>query len=242
MSKYKFLKNKVVLNKKIKIYTKKNSKKLYCKLKTRTKTGYKNKMISIKDYKKYYNKKMKGGVKKAPNSKSKNKKSIHPLAVKERIRQKFGTENVVIKPKKFRISSYLPQKSAFKKDKFRKHMDLEGARNIRWGLTQRRIFDDHPLRKVTTISRNNVSPYQELRYSAGFLPVRRKKNRTPPRGPTIQQKRNRDAARQLAIDNELKRAREQRIHLNLGFKHRPAQRPYDHEAQRRRLFITDKGY
>ena len=168
MSKYKFLKNKVVLNKKIKIYTKKKSKKLYCKLKTRTKTGYKNKMVSIKDYKKYYNKKMKGGVKKIPTKRK--KKSIHPLAVKERISEKFGTQNIVIKPKKFKISSYFPQKSAFKKYDFKKHMDLEGtARNITWGSTQRRTFDNYPLRRVTTISRNNVSPYQELRYSAGFF-------------------------------------------------------------------------
>ena len=116
MSKYKFLKNKIVLNKNIKIYSKKNSKKLYCKLKIRTKTGYNNKMVSIKDYKKYYNEKMKGGVKKRPNSKSKKsktKKSIDPFGIKERIREKFETQMLVFKPKKFKISSVLPQKSAF---------------------------------------------------------------------------------------------------------------------------------
>lgn len=55
MGKFKFLKEKVIFNKRIKIYSKKNSKKLYCKLKNRNKTE----MVTIKDYKK-----MKGGVKK----------------------------------------------------------------------------------------------------------------------------------------------------------------------------------
>lgn len=241
MSKYKFLKNKIILNKKIKIYTKKNSKKLYCKLKTRTKTGYKNKMVSIKDYKKYYNKKMKGGVKKRPKSQNK-KKSIHPFAVKERIREKFGTQMLVFKPKKFNVSSAVPRKSAFNKSEFRRHMDLEGtARNITWGSTQRRTFDNYPLRRVTTISLNNVSPYPELRYSGGFVPRRRTHYRIPHRGPTLQQKRNREAARQRAFDHELKRAREERINLNLGFKNKPVQRPYNHEIQKRRR-IRDMGY
>tara|TARA_B100001142_G_C14320207_1_gene650109 strand:+ start:738 stop:1472 length:735 start_codon:yes stop_codon:yes gene_type:complete len=244
MSKYKLLKDKIILNKKIKIYTKKNSKKLYCKLKTRTKTGYKNKMVSIKDYKKYYNKKMKGGVKKRPKSKTKKtKKSFNPFAVKESIREKFGTQMLVFKPKKFKISSTVPRKSAFNNSEFRRHMDLENtARNITWGPTQIRTFDNYPLRRVTAISINNVSPYPELRYSAGFAPRRRTHFRIPHRGPTLQQKRNREIARQRAFDHELKRAREERINLNSGLKHRPIQRPYNHEAQRRRLLIKNRGY
>jgi len=242
MSKYKFFKSKIILNKKIKIYTKKNSKKLYCKLKTRTKTGgYKNKMVSIKDYKKYYNKKMKGGVKKRPKNQN-IRKSIHPFAIKERIREKLGTKMLVFKPKKLNVSSAVPQKSAFNKSEFRRHMDLENtARNITWGPIQRRTFDNYPLRRVTAISLNNVSPYPELRYSAGFVPRRKTHYRIPHRGPTLQQKRNRETARQRALDHELKRAREDRINLNLGFKHTAVQRPYNHDIQRRRR-IRDMGY
>lgn len=78
---------------------------MYCKLKSKTKTWYENKMVSIKDY----NKKMKGWVKKRSKSKSKNKKSIDPFAVKERIRERFGTQMLVFKPKKFKISSTVPK-------------------------------------------------------------------------------------------------------------------------------------
>ena len=48
-------------------------------------------MVSIKDYKKYYNKKWKARVKKKSKSKNKNKKSIDPFVVKERIKERFGT-------------------------------------------------------------------------------------------------------------------------------------------------------
>jgi len=56
------------MNKKVKIYKKQNSKKIYCKKKTKGKNKYK--MVSIKNYKKYMKKKMKGGV---PSSKKKTK-------------------------------------------------------------------------------------------------------------------------------------------------------------------------
>lgn len=103
--------------------------------------------------------------------------------------------------------------------------------NITWRLThKRRPCDAYLLRRVTTISQNNVFPYPELRYSACFFPVRRKTNyRIPPCGPTLQQKRNRKATRQRAFDYKLKKAREERINLNLEFKHKPVQRPYNHD-------------
>jgi hypothetical protein len=81
MGRYKFLKEKVILNKKIKIYSKKNSKKLYCKLKTRNKTE----MVTIKDYKK-----MKGGVKKTPTNSQRKKKSINPFLAHPVETQKFA--------------------------------------------------------------------------------------------------------------------------------------------------------
>lgn len=62
MSKYIFLKKKIILGKTKKIYTKKGSKKEYVK--------YKNRMINIAKYKKiknYNSKKMKGGVPRAPS-------------------------------------------------------------------------------------------------------------------------------------------------------------------------------
>ena len=63
MSKYIFLKKKIILGKTKKIYTKKGSKKEYVK--------YKNLMINVAKYKKiknYNSKKMKGGVKGPPRS------------------------------------------------------------------------------------------------------------------------------------------------------------------------------
>lgn len=105
---------------------------------------------------------------------------------------------IVFKLKKFKISSAVPQKFAFKKNDFKKHIDLEGtSRNITWKLThKKRPYEAYLLRRVTTISQNNVSLYPELKYSAGFFPVRRKTNyRILPCEPTLQQKRNREACR-----------------------------------------------
>lgn len=46
-------------------------------------------------------------------------------------------------------------------------------------------------------------------------------------------------AEQRAFDYELKRARKEIINLNLGFKHKPVQRPYNHDIQKR---IRDMKY
>jgi hypothetical protein len=47
--------------------------------------------------------------------------------------------------------------------------------------------------------------------------------------------------RQRFLDNELKRTRENRINLNLGFNNKPVQRPYNLERERRNR-IKYMGY
>tara|TARA_B110001450_G_scaffold9407_1_gene9324 strand:- start:327 stop:1046 length:720 start_codon:yes stop_codon:yes gene_type:complete len=239
MSKYKFLKNKIILNKKIKIYSKKNSKKLYCKLKIGTKTvRYKNKMVSIKDYKKYYNKKMKGGVK-SQKSQMK-KKSMDSSSVRDRIREKFGTKTVVFKPKKLYLPSKVPQKSAFNNRGYKMHIE-DTASGVKWGKIHERRYEPDPLRKHS-VHLPGFSSKSQYSYSAGFFAPRRKiHNRIPHRGPTVQQKRNREVARQRAFDHELKRAREERIHLNLGIRNKPNRLPYNIEKERRNR-IKNMGY
>lgn len=114
MGKFKFLKEKVILNKKIKIYSKKNSKKLYCKLKTRNKTE----MVTIKDYKK-----MKGGVKKKNINSSVHSISRVGLATTKNPIQKSKSKHHHRKNASGRINPFLvhvvdTKKFALNKDNF----------------------------------------------------------------------------------------------------------------------------
>lgn len=78
MTKYIYIGKEVIMNRKVKVYRKKNSKKTYCKKKEKGKY----KMVSIKNYKKYMNKKMKGGVK---SSKKYTKKKFNYSKIKESV-------------------------------------------------------------------------------------------------------------------------------------------------------------
>lgn len=145
MTKYIYIGTEVIMNKKVKIYRKQNSKKLYCKKKTKGKNKYK--MISIKNYKKYMKKKMKGGVPSSKKKRNNKKKTFNPTAVKEKIREKLATQEIIFKPKfDKKILSKVPNKSAFNMDHGR---FMQGVSVVRFGIPKVRIFKGDRLRRQT---------------------------------------------------------------------------------------------
>ena len=222
MGKFKFLKKKVILNKKIKIYSKKNSKKLYCKLKTRNKTE----MVTIKNYKK-----MKGGAKK--NNPPSPSNSRVELARRKNLIHKSESKHHHPKNASGRINPFLvhvvdTKKFALNKDNFE---------------VSKKDITQTPKPYPLYPKPYPLYPKPYALYTAGFPLHRRRHYRIPHRGPAQQQKRKRrEVARQQFLDNEIQRAREERINLNLGIKNKTIRVPYSIERERRNIKIKNRGY
>jgi len=102
MSKYIFLKKKIILGKTKKIYTKKGSKKEYVK--------YKNRMINVAKYKKiknYNSKKMKGGAKGPGMIKRTRLPRTAPVNRQSYVTQK-NLDNIIDNIREFKLSEPKP--------------------------------------------------------------------------------------------------------------------------------------
>ena len=83
-------------------------------------------------------------VQKKKNNK---KKTFNPTAVKEKIREKLATQEIIFKPKfDKKILSKVPNKSAFNMDHGR---FMQGVSVVRFGIPKVRIFKGDPLRRQT---------------------------------------------------------------------------------------------
>lgn len=168
MSKYIFLKKKIILGKTKKIYTKKESRKEYVK--------YKNRMINIAKYKKiknYNSKKMKGGAK-GPSM----IKRLRPSRPAPVDRQSYATQknldNIIDSIREFKLSEPKPNSQTrirFGEDKVKiipsrvdllyrdklKHFIIKKSRTSQ-GTPSRRSERPHSRRSERSHSRRSERP------------------------------------------------------------------------------------